>query len=326
MDAAGTHPRPREGPVMTRPAFVWSPHYEMDIGRHVFPTEKFRLTMERLVAEGRMERAEVLDAPMPSDEELLAVLEPEYLRDLRSARHTHRTYGAELPISEEIVRGVSYTAGGTILCMRRALECGAACHLGGGFHHGFADHGEGFCYVNDVAIAAEAARREGLARRIAIVDTDVHQGNGTARIFGATPEVFTFSIHQELLYPFPKVDRSDLDIGLPATPGERTYLGALERGLRTAVDEFRPDLLLYVAGVDPYEGDQLGDLGLTMETMKERDRMVLARVRQAGIPFVTVTAGGYARELSDTVALHAQTVAVALEVLSREDGTPAPDP
>ncbi len=303
---------------MSRPAIVWSPLYEMDIGLHVFPTEKFRLALGLLVERGLVQREEVLEPPPATEEELLTVLEPEYLADLRGARHTPRTYGAELPISEEIVRGVTRTAGGTILATRRALETGAACHIGGGFHHGFADHSEGFCYINDVAIAAEVIRREGRARRIAIIDTDVHQGNGTARIFRGVPDVFTFSIHQEMLYPFPKVDRSDLDIGLPVQPGEDTYLRELARGLRASVEEFRPELVLYVAGVDPFKNDQLGNLGLGMDAMAERDRMVLEMIQRLGIPFVTVTAGGYSHNLSETVELHAQTVALASEVVSGE--------
>ncbi len=311
---------------MPRPAIVWSPHYEMDIGVHVFPTEKFRLTLDLLVKQGLVRREEVLEPPPATEEELLTVLEPEYLADLRGVTHTTRTYGAELPISEEIVRGVTHSAGGSILAARRALEVGGACHIGGGFHHGFGDHGEGFCYINDVAVAAEVLRREGAARRIAVVDTDVHQGNGTACIFRGVPEVFTFSIHQELLYPFPKVVRSDLDIGLPAQPGEQTYLRELAKGIRASVEEFRPELVIYVAGVDPFENDQLGSLGLSMAAMRERDRMVLEAVHRLGIPFVTVTAGGYSYDLRETVALHAQTVAVATEVLSGEDGNMgAPD-
>jgi acetoin utilization deacetylase AcuC-like enzyme len=298
---------------MPRPAFVWSPHYEMDIGKHVFPTSKFRLIKEQLVREGVVNPDETELAPPATDDQLLGVLEPEYLRDLMSHRHTPRTISSELPITRQIIEGCRYTAGGTILCAQRALERGGACHLGGGFHHGFADHAEGFCYINDVAIAAMQMLQDAKCNRIAIIDTDVHQGNGTARIFRNDERVFTFSIHQEQLYP-PK-EKSDLDIGVEMHIGDAGYLALLEAGLSELFSRFDPQLIIYVAGVDPYEGDVLGSLGLSMGGMELRDRMVLEACVAGSIPFVTVTGGGYARRLEDTVALHVNTILAGIDLL-----------
>ncbi len=301
-------------PTMRRPAFVFSPKYEMDIGRHVFPTSKFRLLKEQLVHEGVVNPDEIEEAHAPTDDELLTVLTPEYLNDLRSYRHTDRTSRSELPITREIVEGCITCAGGTIRCVERAMEVGGACHLGGGFHHGFAGHAEGFCYVNDVAIAAAVMLARGRCERIAIIDTDVHQGNGTARIFRDEPRVFTFSIHQERLYPAKEI--SDLDIGLENNIGDRGYLEALEEGIKTLFARFSPDLVINVAGADPYEDDVLGSLGLSMSGMMTRDRMVVGACVERSIPFVTVTGGGYARQLVDTVTLHANTVRACIDLLA----------
>lgn len=298
-----------------RPAFVWHADYELDIGRHVFPTSKFRRVRESLIADGLVADGEIQTPDHATDAELLSVLAPEYLADLRAYRHTARTMRSELPITREIVEGCVRAAGGTVLAARRALEVGAACHLGGGFHHGFAGHAEGFCYINDVAIAAATLRAEGLVKRVAVIDTDVHQGNGTAAIFKGVDEVFTFSIHQQDLYPVKQ--QSDLDIGLPHPIGDAGYMAALSPAIDRIVREFRPELAIIVAGVDPYEGDQLGELGLTMAGMEQRERATIAPLVRAGIRFVTVTGGGYARRLDDTVALHAQTVRVAIEELAR---------
>lgn len=305
-------PRPEPEP---RPGFVHSHRYEIDIGAHVFITSKFRRYREACEREGLVRPGEVLDAPQPTDAELLSVLEPAYLADLRGYRHTPRTMRSELPISREIVEGCIACAGGSILAARMAVERGACIHFGGGFHHGFAGHAEGFCYVNDAAIAARVAVGRGWARRVAIIDTDVHQGNGTARIFQGEDRVFTFSIHQENLYPTKQ--RSDLDIGMEDECGDARYLSELERGLRIAVEQVRPDFAIYLAGVDPYEHDRLGCLGLTMRGMEERERLVLGSLASRGIPFVTMTAGGYARDPEDTVRLHVQTARVALEMFDR---------
>jgi len=296
------------------PAFVWSPAYEIDIGRHVFPTNKFRLFKEGLVARGRLSDDQVIPSPRATDEELLTALRPEYLRDLTAAVRVPSVGRSELPINRTIIESMRITAGGTLLAAREALRRGAAFHLGGGYHHAYHDHAEGFCYINDIAVAAAVLVREAAVQRVAVIDTDVHQGNGTAAIFRNRPEVFTFSIHQEDLYPRVK-EQSDLDIGLEDRPGEARYLSELERGVRTALDWHRPDLVIYAAGVDCFEDDQLGGMGLSFAAMAARDRLVLDACVARRIPFVTVTAGGYARRLQDTVDLHVQTVEQGLAAL-----------
>lgn len=298
-----------------RPAFVHDPGYEINIGNHVFITSKFRRYAAAAVAEGLLSVSDIQSPAPATDAELLSVLGAEYLRDLRSYRHTERTRRSELPISREIVEGCVLNCGGSILSARLALEHGACVHFGGGFHHGFAGHGEGFCYINDAAIAARVAVDREWARRVAVVDTDVHQGNGTARIFQGEDRVFTFSIHQEHNYPVK--EKSDLDIGLADGCGDREYLRELERGLRVAVEQFHPELVIMVAGVDPYAEDRLGGLALTMEGMLERERMTIAFCAERGIPFVTLTGGGYARDPDDTVRLHLQTARVAVESFAR---------
>jgi len=306
---------------MPRPAFIYSPDYEMDIGRHVFPTSKFRLLREELARRVLVAPEEIELSPPATDEQLLSVLRVDYLTDLRRFHHSSSTVRSELPITPQIIDGCIRTAGGSILAVQRALERGGACHLGGGFHHGFADHAEGFCYINDVAVAAAWALACSWAQRVAIIDVDVHQGNGSARIFQNNPNVFTFSIHQENLYPLK--EHGDLDIGLPDGIGDEGYLMELERGLEAVIDGFRPDLAIYVAGVDPYQGDVLGSLGLTFGGMRLRDEAVIGRLARERIPFVTVTAGGYAEALRDTVELHVQTVATAIHALAGRDGRPA---
>lgn len=296
---------------MSRPAFVWSPAYEVDIGKHVFPTQKFRLLKELMVERGLVGEHEIEEPPAAIDAELLAVLSPDYLADLSGGKHTERTRRSELALTQQIVHGMRVTAGGTLLGARRAIERGLACHFGGGYHHAYADHAEGFCYINDIAVAIEVLRREGLIKRAAVVDVDVHQGNGTAAIFRDNPDVYTFSIHQENLYPNPK-EKGSLDIGLvPPISGEE-YLEELESGLRLAIDRHQPDLVIYAAGVDTYREDVLGKLGLDWETMRRRDRMVAERVLGQGTPLLTVVSGGYSTSVATTVALHALTVEQAL--------------
>lgn len=298
---------------MKRPAFVFHTDYEINIGKHVFPTEKFRLMKEQLLREGFITEAEIHSPEKATREELLTVLDKAYLEDLEGAEHTHRTVSSELPLSRSIVEGCKRTAGGTILAARLALQHGACCHLGGGFHHGFADHAEGFCYINDVAVAARIMCLENPDLQVAVVDTDVHQGNGTARIFQGDDRVFTFSIHQDLLYPRKEV--GDLDVGCHIDIRDEKYLGLLREAMATVVSDVRPGMVFVVAGVDPYENDKLGELNLSWNGMIERERVVLEPLAKAGIPFVTVTGGGYSRLVEETVGLHVETIKMALHVL-----------
>ena len=202
--------------------------------------------------------------------------------------------------------GFRLMAGGTIAAARAALDDGCAAHLGGGLHHAFANHGEGFCPLNDVAVAVRVLQRDGRIPRAAIVDLDVHHGNGTAMIFERDDTVFTFSMHQQLNYPFFK-PAGDLDVGLENGAGDLRYNGLLGEALPRVMAS-RPDLIVYLAGADPYENDRLGGLRLSKAGLAERDRLVLAAARRAGVPLVTVLAGGYAADVTDTVDIHTATI------------------
>ncbi|HWC07075.1 MAG TPA: histone deacetylase [Gemmatimonadota bacterium] len=294
---------------------VTSPAYETDIGPHVFPTEKYRGVRERLQEEGL---TKVVEPEPPDREELLQVHTAAYLDDLAALRWTPRTWRSELPISEPIVRWFELSCGGTVAAARLALASGWAAHLGGGFHHAFADHAEGFCYLNDLAVAARVLQTAGEVERVAVIDVDVHQGNGTAAIFADDPSVFTFSIHQEDNYPLK--ERSDLDVGLlsydrsrPGSPyvTDDLYLDLVESALPRILDRFRPDLVLYQAGADPYEKDRLGGFRLTLEGLARRDATVIGACGERGIPVAITLGGGYAEELADTVAIHTGTVLAA---------------
>jgi acetoin utilization deacetylase AcuC-like enzyme len=287
-----------------------------DIGPHVFPIEKYRRVYARLAKEDGLREPRVPETCPDAD--LIRVHDPAYLADLGTGRHTHRTRDSELPISPEIVAFFRLACGGTVLAARRALAAGWAAHIGGGFHHAFADRAEGFCYLNDLAVAARAVQAEGRARRVCVIDLDVHQGNGTAKIFAQDPSVFTFSVHQEDNYPIKQ--RSDRDIGLtswdPRRPGspfvtDALYLDLLAPALSETLESFPPDLVLYQAGADPYEDDQLGGFRLTRAGLERRDELVIGACRARGIPYAVTLGGGYARNVEDTVAIHVATIRAA---------------
>jgi acetoin utilization deacetylase AcuC-like enzyme len=293
-----------------RPAIVHSDRYECDIGVHVFPTRKYRMIRDRLVAEGVVAPSEILVPAPASREDLLAAHTAEYLDDLERLRWTPRTMWSELPLTVEIVSAYVMAAGGTLLAAREAIARGAAAHLGGGFHHAFADKAEGFCYINDLAVAIRVLQREGRIARAAVVDLDVHQGNGTAGIFAGDRSVFTLSIHQEANYPVKTP--GDLDVGLDNGVGDEAYARALDDAL-ASVWAFAPELVLYQAGADPYVEDMLGGLALTRAGLAERDRRVIAGCARRGIPCVVTLGGGYARNVDDTVAIHTETIRQAVE-------------
>jgi acetoin utilization deacetylase AcuC-like enzyme len=297
---------------MSRRIAVYSRQYRCDIGPHVFPVVKFGLTLDGLLASGDVSAADVLEPPEPIDDDLLLGHDADYLSDLRDLRWTPRTMYSELPLTAGIVRAYMLAASGTTLAAREAMAGHAVVHLGGGFHHAFRDRAEGFCYINDLAVAVKALQRDGVVRRAAIVDLDVHQGNGTARIFAGDPSVFTLSVHQERNYPAFK-ERSDLDVGLDDLTADEDYLARLEPAL-ARVWEFGPDLLLYQAGADPYLDDQLGGLRLTFEGLERRDRLVLETAAERSIPTVVTLGGGYARNLDDTVRIHLGTCRMALRL------------
>lgn len=298
---------------MANPAvIVHSPSYACDIGPHVFPTAKYRLVVEALARDGVLAQTPVLE-PEPATRTMLQrAHEDAYLGDLESLRISERTASSELPLSRDIVRAYVLAAGGTTLAAREALGAGVAVHVGGGFHHASPGHAEGFCYINDLAVAIRTLQAEGRIGRAAVVDLDVHQGNGTARIFADDDSVFTLSIHQENNYPVPKAV-SDLDIGLEDGADDETYDAALSLALEK-VWAFAPELVLYVAGADPYVDDQLGGLALTFDGLERRDRRVIEGCATRGIPFAIALAGGYARRTEDTVRIHARTASLALGV------------
>ena len=290
---------------------VYSPEYECDIGHHVFPTRKFRLVRDGLIAAGLLEGAEVVCPEAASRDELLLVHSAEYLDDLEHLRWTPRTRLSELPLTGGVVRAYVLGAGGTTRAAHEALAHRFAIHLGGGFHHAFADLASGFCYINDLAVAIRVMQREGRIRRAAVVDCDLHQGNGTAHLFRDDPDVFTFSIHQQHLYPVK--ERGDLDIGLENGAGDAEFNGRLAAALPRVWDH-RPELVLYQAGADPYEDDQLGALRMTIDGLSERDRLVLEGCAAHGIPAVVTLGGGYARQVSDTVRIHQNTCEIAMRL------------
>ena len=295
---------------MARARFVSHAGYFASIGAHVFPMEKYGLVRERLLTTGLTEPTDWVDAVPASLEQLALVHERAYLDDFFACRWTHRTSPSELPLHEELVRAYVLMAGGTIQAARAALESGFAMNLGGGFHHAFADHAEGFCYLNDLALAIRALQEEGAIRRALVIDLDLHQGNGTAKIFQDDDTVYTFSMHQERLYPVK--EESDWDIGLPDPAGDALYLQTLVDALPDLFLDAEPDLVLYQAGADPFEEDQLGNLGISMRGLAERDRLVFAACAERGVPVAGTFGGGYARELDDTVAVHLQTCEAAI--------------
>ena len=213
---------------------------------------------------------------------------------------------AELPYDPSHLPLLMRIVGGTILTAESALHCGAAFHIGGGFHHAFADHGEGFCLVHDVAIAARKLQRERGLQRIMVMDVDAHQGNGTAAIFAGDSNVFTYSIHEEDNYPEIKPP-SDVDVGLERGIGDRGYLRRLEETFVPALHAFAPNLIFYIAGSDPYAGDQLSGLGLTKHGLRQRDRLVFQAASALDVPCAVVMGGGYARDVLDTVLIYVQT-------------------
>lgn len=301
---------------MTIPPIVWHEGYEVDIGRHVFPTHKYRAARDQLIQEGTIAEGDIQRPEPASDRQVSLVHTPAYLNKIKTGAFGLRDVMLlEVPFSAELRDAMWLVCGGSILAARRAVETGRAVHLGGGFHHAFPDHGEGFCLVNDVAIAVRALMFEGLIDRAAVVDCDVHHGNGTAAVFRDEPEVFTFSIHQEHNYPAWKPP-SDLDLGLADGTGDEEYLALLDQHLPNVLEGHRPDLLFYLAGADPYENDQLGGLRLTREGLRQRDELVFTLAEAANAPVAVALAGGYAWRFEDTVEIHCGTVRAACEARS----------
>ncbi len=290
--------------------FVYSDDYYADLGPHVFPVGKYRLVYRELQRLGIL-GPKLLEPTPASRADLLLVHEPEYVEDLIEARWTSRTASSELPISKEIIQAFLLATGGTILACEKAMESGCAINLGAGFHHAFPDHGEGFCYINDMAVGIRRLQAQKQNLRVAVIDCDLHQGNGTAFIFKDDESVFTFSIHQRDLYP--AKEDSNWDIHLGDGVGDEEYLSTLRQAVPSILEKFRPDFVLYQAGADPYEQDQLGQLCLTLEGLKARDELVFGECYKSGIPVAAVLGGGYALNTSDTVTIHVNTCLAAID-------------
>jgi acetoin utilization deacetylase AcuC-like enzyme len=278
---------------------------------HRFPNPKYTLLRQRVLESGMFKPSELHIAEPAGMEQLLLVHTPEYVQKVLTGTLSNKEIRRiGLPWSPGLVERSKRFVGGTIAACRDAWENGIAANLAGGTHHAFADHGEGYCVFNDCAVATRQMQREGLVRRVIFIDLDVHQGNGSASLFAGDESVFTFSIHGEKNFPFHK-EKSSLDIPLPDHVGDKSYLDAVESGTREALERSHPDLAIYLAGSDPFEGDRLGRLKISKEGLATRDRIVFSLCRQALIPVAVVMAGGYARNIQDSVDIHFQTLIIA---------------
>jgi acetoin utilization deacetylase AcuC-like enzyme len=318
---------------------VYSDEYYLPIGQHVFPAEKYRRIHQRLIDTGVAEEADFLTPAPASNEDILLVHTPGYVDKLiKGTLSLQEEMQMEVPYSSDLVRAFWLAAGGSILAAENALRDGVAFNIGGGFHHAFPDHGEGFCMIHDVAVAIRRVQRDGKIRTAMTVDCDVHHGNGTAAIFASTRvpadplpsraastlgepkvrnahagDVFTISLHQHNNYPAVK-PLSSIDVDLPDGIGDGDYLAWLDNALSSGLRQFQPDLICYIAGADPYREDQLGGLALTIDGLKRRDELVFKVARARNIPVMATYAGGYARNVEDTVTIHCNTVIAAKEV------------
>jgi len=321
---------------------VYSDDYYLPIGAHVFPAEKYKRIHDRLLETNVAETADFISPRPASDQDVLLVHTPQYVQKLRTGTLSAREeLQLEVPYSPELVRAFWLAAGGSILAADFALKEKVAFSIGGGFHHAFPDHGEGFCMIHDVAIAIRRMQRDDKIRTAMTVDCDVHHGNGTAAIFAGVRipseplpsssapvlnasrpakirnahagDVFTISLHQENNYPAWKPP-SSIDVDLPDEIGDDEYLAWLDNALSSGLRQFDPELICYIAGADPYREDQLGGLSLTIEGLKRRDELVFRVAHARNIPVMVTFAGGYARKIDDTVTIHCNTVIAAKEV------------
>jgi acetoin utilization deacetylase AcuC-like enzyme len=297
-----------------RPVLYYSDDYEADIGPHIFPMRKYRMVKEELLAMGIAREDDFVAPESATVEDAHLVHTRMYISKLLTGTLTALEEATiELPYSKELIRKLFLGAGGTIAAVRSSLERGVGVNIAGGLHHAFPDHGEGMCILNDPAMGVARALEDGLATRVATVDCDVHQGNGTAAIFAKDDRVFTFSIHQEMNYPMVKPP-SNLDIGLPNDADGPLYLSNLSDALEIIFTEFSPELVMYIAGADPYEHDLLGGLSLTMQDLEDRDEMVMNACASRGVPFAMTLAGGYAERTQDTARIHANAIARAITI------------
>jgi len=279
---------------------IYDKKYRFPEFDHVFPTSKYWRLYDRIQSDYEVQ-VDVRTPFFPTKEDLLFTHSESYLDDLLNCRFTEQTEASEFPLTPELLSGLRLMVGGSMKTFLLAMEFGAAFHIGGGFHHAFSDRAEGFCYFNDIAIGVERLKREGV-QNLLILDLDVHQGNGTAKLFQRDPGVFTCSMHQENNYPVKQ--KGDLDVGLRDALGDEEYLGILETNLQKICSMFSPEFVIYVAGVDVHKEDRLGGLGLTKHGVFERDRAVFEFCFRNGFPVGVVLAGGYSQKVEDTIDLH----------------------
>jgi acetoin utilization deacetylase AcuC-like enzyme len=320
---------------------VYSEKYFLPIGEHVFRADKYRLIRERLFQHGVVDDTDFLEPQPASESDVMLVHSPHYVNKLMEGSLSAREeLQMEIPYSPQVVDTFMLHTGGSILTAERAVADSVCINIGGGFHHAFPDHGEGFCMMHDFAVAIRSLQKRKIIQRAMTVDCDVHQGNGTAAIFGGAntqptnlpsahhgsvfglsggnirqgscKDVFTISLHQENNYPLAKPP-SSIDVNLPDGCGDAEYLAWLDNALSSGLRQFEPDLICYVAGADPYREDQLGGLDLSIEGLKQRDELVFRVARARNIPVMVTLAGGYAVRVEDTVTIHTNTILAAAE-------------
>jgi acetoin utilization deacetylase AcuC-like enzyme len=296
---------------------VYHDGYDLNLGSHVFPSRKYKMIRDRLLGDGFAEVADFVQPEAASDEDLLLVHQRGWITRLKNGTLDYlELMKLEIPYSQQMVDAFWLAAGGSILAARLALKDGVGFNIGGGFHHAFPGHGEGFCAIHDVAVGIRRLQKEKLIERAMVIDCDVHDGNGTAAIFAGDPTVFTLSVHQLNNYPSVKPP-SNIDVELEDGVGDQEYLERLSEACRQGMSAFRPELVMYVAGADPYREDQLGGLALSIEGLKARDRVVFEIAREMGAGVAVTLAGGYAVRVEDTVTIHSNTAKVGAEALVR---------
>lgn len=291
-----------------KPALIYSDKLKVSFNEHIFPVEKYQLLMAKVEETSVLTNFELFEPEPAPTADLLLVHLPDYVKDFMNFEYTEATVTSELPLNKEIRDFFLLTTGGTIKAAALSLERGAAFNVGGGWHHAFPDHAEGFCYLNDVAIAIRKLQKGKKVKKFAVIDGDLHQGNGTAFIFQRDADVFTFSVHQENLYPVKQ--KSSLDIGLPDYAGDDLYVKAFQEHIPVIYEQHQPELIAFVAGADPYKEDQLGNLQVTMQGLQKRDEIVIGEAKKRNIPLFVVLAGGYSRNTEDVVNIHFQTLKV----------------
>ncbi|KAA3652715.1 MAG: histone deacetylase [Calditrichaeota bacterium] len=293
--------------------FIYSDRYLKEFGDHIFPVEKYQLIKKKLLEHG-IDESEFIEPVEATREQLQLVHTEAYLDDLSNLRMTQRTIFSELPLTAPVINLFYLAAGGTLQGIEISEKNGWVVHIGGGFHHAKEAKAEGFCYVNDLAVAARTYAAKHRKNRVLIIDLDLHQGNGTAKICQPDTQIYTFSMHEEDNYPVKEM--SDMDISLYSGVTDEIYLQKLDDALITIMQNFTPHLILYQAGADPYYKDQLGNLALTKDGLKKRDETVLRLAKQKNIPIVTTLGGGYAIDTNDTVDIHTATCLAHMDIFS----------